>query len=68
MLGDENYGTGVDIWAVGCIMCEIVTGKPLLIGDCQFDMLFRMMELLGTPQESNYVGLTGLPEFRLTFP
>lgn len=33
MLGDDNYGTGVDIWAVGCIMAECLTGRPLLSGD-----------------------------------
>lgn len=29
MLGDDNYGTGVDIWAVGCIMAECLNGRPL---------------------------------------
>ena len=33
MLGDENYGTGVDIWAIGLIMCECLTGNPLFMGE-----------------------------------
>ncbi|CAD8097012.1 unnamed protein product [Paramecium sonneborni] len=68
MLGDDNYGTGVDIWAVGCIMAECLTGKPLLPGDSQVDMLFKMMELLGTPNDSTYIGLSKLPHFKITFP
>ncbi|CAD8180828.1 unnamed protein product [Paramecium pentaurelia] len=68
MLGDDNYGTGVDIWAVGCIMAECLIGRPLLAGDSQVDMLFRMMELLGTPTDNSYVGLSKLPHFKVTFP
>lgn len=76
MLGDDNYGTGVDIWAVGCILAECLNGHPLFTGDSQIDMLFKMMEvintikeqLLGTPCDQNYVGLSKLPYFKLTFP
>ncbi|CAD8191035.1 unnamed protein product [Paramecium pentaurelia] len=68
MLGDDNYGTGVDIWAVGCIMAECLIGRPLLAGDSQVDMLFKMMELLGTPTDNSYVGLSKLPHFKVTFP
>jgi serine/threonine protein kinase len=49
MFGDDNYGTGVDIWAVGCIMAEILTNKPLLAGDCQIDMLFKIMQVVLVP-------------------
>ncbi|KAF0896368.1 hypothetical protein E2562_021899 [Oryza meyeriana var. granulata] len=27
--GDQNYGMAVDIWALGCIMGELLTGVPL---------------------------------------
>ncbi len=33
MLGDENYSITIDIWAVGCIMGEIINLKPLFLGD-----------------------------------
>lgn len=46
MLGDDNYGTGVDIWAVGCILAECLNGRPLFTGDSQIDMLFKMMEVI----------------------
>lgn len=45
MLGDEHYGTGVDIWAVGCIMAECLNRRPLFPGDSQIDMLFKIMEV-----------------------
>ncbi|CAD8147291.1 unnamed protein product [Paramecium octaurelia] len=68
MLGDDNYGTAVDIWAVGCIMAECLTGAPLFQGDSQVDMLFKIMKLLGTPTDETYFGLSRLPDFTLNFP
>lgn len=45
MLGDDNYGTGIDIWGVGCIMAEMLNNQPLFMGDSQVDMLFKMMQV-----------------------
>lgn len=30
LLGDVNYDKGVDIWAIGCIMGELIDGQPIL--------------------------------------
>ena len=32
LLGQGSYGQAVDMWAVGCIMAEIVDGRPLFPG------------------------------------
>ena len=45
MLGDDSYGTGLDIWSTGCIMAEMVTSKPLFPGDSQIDTLFKIMKV-----------------------
>jgi serine/threonine protein kinase len=29
LLGEERYSTPLDMWAVGCIMAELLSGKPL---------------------------------------
>lgn len=31
-LGAERYGTEIDMWSAGCIMFELLTGKPLFPG------------------------------------
>ena len=46
MLGDDSYGTGLDIWSTGCIMAEMVTSKPLFPGDSQIDTLFKIMKVV----------------------
>lgn len=37
LLGSVEYSTPVDIWALGCIFCELVTKKPLFTGDSEID-------------------------------
>lgn len=42
LLVSENlpYGKEVDIWAIGCIMGELMDGQPLFPGDSEVDQLF----------------------------
>lgn len=58
MLGDDNYSISVDMWAVGCIFAELLTKKPFFQGDSQVDQLFKIFNILGTPSESNWQGLS----------
>jgi cyclin-dependent kinase-like len=37
----------VDIWAIGCIACEIITGKPLFPGNSDLDQLHKIILSLG---------------------
>lgn len=32
LLGNEQYNSMIDIWSIGCIFAEMVTGKPLFKG------------------------------------
>lgn len=47
LVGDTEYGKPVDIWAVGCIFAEILTGQPLFPGDSDIDQLYRIMKSCG---------------------
>lgn len=33
LVGDVEYGKGVDVWAVGCIFAEVSNGMPLFPGE-----------------------------------
>ena len=51
MLNWMNYHQTVDIWSVGCIMAEMLTGKPLFPGNDTIDQLTRILGLCGSPNE-----------------
>ena len=34
LYGADRYGPEVDIWSIGCIFAELLTGKPLFPGAC----------------------------------
>lgn len=40
------------MWAVGCIMCELIDGNPLFPGETELDQLFLIQKTFGPlPQE-----------------
>jgi cyclin-dependent kinase-like len=47
LVGDEEYSTPVDVWAVGCLFGEISNGMPLFPGESDLDQLYHMMKCLG---------------------
>ncbi|KAF6020572.1 MAPK14 [Bugula neritina] len=49
MLNWMHYNRTVDIWSVGCIMAELMTGKTLFPGNDHIDQLHKIMKLVGTP-------------------
>lgn len=47
LVGDLNYGKAVDVWAVGCLLFEMITADPLFPGDSDIDQLFHIIKTLG---------------------
>ena len=41
------YCREVDIWAIGCLYAEMLTGDPLFPGESDIDQLFQITKLLG---------------------
>jgi len=72
LVGDTKYGRAVDIWAVGCLLSEMLTGEPLFPGDSDIDQLYHIIRCFGnlTPRHKEvfqrnplFVGMR-LPEVR----
>lgn len=52
VLSASAYTRAIDVWSVGCILCEIVGRKSLFMGKDHLDQIRRIVEVLGTPPES----------------
>ncbi len=44
LVGDRNYGKAVDIWAIGCIFVELLTGEPLFTGETDYETLKQVLQ------------------------
>uniref|UniRef100_A0A673LEG5 Cyclin-dependent kinase 16-like n=1 Tax=Sinocyclocheilus rhinocerous TaxID=307959 RepID=A0A673LEG5_9TELE len=47
LLGSTDYSTSLDIWGVGCIFYEMITGRPLFPGSTVKDELHLIFRILG---------------------
>lgn len=64
LLGSRNYSTSIDIWSAGCIMAEMLCGKPLFPGKNNEDQLVKIFKLRGTPTEQTWPHVSELPEYK----
>lgn len=58
MLNWMHYNQTVDVWSVGCIMAEMLTGKTLFPGTDHIDQLTRILLLCGTPSQETLNKIT----------
>ncbi|KAM8898178.1 uncharacterized protein AB9W97_009219 isoform 2-T2 [Spinachia spinachia] len=47
LVGDSKYGKPVDVWAVGCLLLEMLTGQPLFPGDSDLDQIDHIVRCFG---------------------
>ncbi|KAI0349995.1 kinase-like protein [Trametes cingulata] len=75
LLGAKHYNKAVDIWAVGCVMAELASLRPIFKGEeakldskknvpFQKDQLLKILEVLGTPSERDWPKIKDLPEYQ----
>ncbi|KAL5343496.1 mitogen-activated protein kinase mpkC [Aspergillus crustosus] len=51
MLTWQRYGNKVDLWSVGCIVAEMLLGRPLFPGTDHINQFWLITELLGNPPD-----------------
>jgi len=51
MLSFQSYTKAIDVWSVGCILAELLGGRPFFKGRDYVDQLNQILHYLGTPNE-----------------
>jgi serine/threonine protein kinase len=42
----------IDMWSVGCVLLEMMTGQPFFVANSSIDHLIEVIKVLGTPTKS----------------
>jgi serine/threonine protein kinase len=65
IFGATDYTTAIDIWSAGCVIAEILLGKPLFPGESAVDQLVEIIKILGTPTRDQILDMNpNYTEFR----
>ncbi|KAJ8618697.1 hypothetical protein MRB53_014883 [Persea americana] len=51
LLGATEYGVAVDLWSTGCILAELLAGRPIMPGRTEVEQLHKIFKLCGSPSE-----------------
>ena len=68
LLGCLEYSTSVDIWSIGCIFAELFMKEPLFNGNYDIDQIYKIFQIKGTPNTSDWPDFINLPNYKKTFP
>eukprot|EP00727_Mastigamoeba_balamuthi_P009375 m51a1_g506 putative cmgc rck mak protein kinase (937) ;mRNA; f:291979-295742 len=69
LLHTNTYNSPIDIWAMGAIMAELYTLRPLFPGQNETDQIFKVCSVLGAPTAATWPeGLRLAASMGLKFP
>ncbi|KNC51084.1 CMGC/MAPK/ERK7 protein kinase [Thecamonas trahens ATCC 50062] len=57
LLGCPKYTVGIDLWSLGCIIGELLVGKPLFPGSSTLNQLERIFNLIGRPSDEDLASI-----------
>ncbi|KAG6907772.1 Mitogen-activated protein kinase 2 [Tephrocybe rancida] len=58
MLTFKEYTRAIDMWSVGCVLAEMLSGKPLFPGRDYHHQLSLILDILGTPSIDDFYAIT----------
>lgn len=61
--GDFYYTNKIDIWSIGCVFAELITGQTLFKGSNELSTLSKIIDIIGCPTEENWPGVSELPNY-----
>ncbi|XP_038973552.1 cyclin-dependent kinase F-4-like isoform X2 [Phoenix dactylifera] len=69
LLQSSVYGSAVDMWAMGAIMAELFSLRPLFPGSSEVDEVYKICSIIGTPNQCTWAeGLQLADAIKFRFP
>eukprot|EP00268_Persea_americana_P063251 TRINITY_DN818_c3_g1_i4.p1 TRINITY_DN818_c3_g1~~TRINITY_DN818_c3_g1_i4.p1 ORF type:complete len:443 (-),score=87.81 TRINITY_DN818_c3_g1_i4:792-2120(-) len=69
LLQSSVYGSSIDMWAMGAIMAELFTLRPLFPGSSQADEIYKICSVIGSPNRNSWAeGLELANVLKYQFP
>jgi glycogen synthase kinase 3 beta len=68
IFGNMDYDSSIDIWSFGCVLAEMLLGKPLFQGDSTVDQLLQIIKILGVPDAEQLSYLNKNNTLKYEFP
>ena len=62
IFGSTNYTCQIDVWSMGCVITELVLGRPIFPGATTSDQLVEIIRILGTPTKDDICSMN--PHFK----
>jgi len=67
LVGSQYYDETIDIWGAGCVIAEMLLGKPLFESKNEIGVLNKIFEMLGSPNVINKFKKEEEKKFNLKF-
>lgn len=68
VLLQSGYDVGIDLWSLGCIIGELATGRPLFVESCEYGLLMKIFQTLGTPTKDQWAVLATANNYSPKWP
>ncbi|KAF9626127.1 hypothetical protein IFM89_030974 [Coptis chinensis] len=69
LLQSSTYNSAVDMWAMGAIMAELFTLRPLFPGSSEADEIYKICSVIGSPNQNSWAdGLQLASMIKYQFP
>jgi len=62
IFGSTDYTCQIDVWSMGCVIAELVLGRPMFPGATTSDQLVEIIRILGTPTKDDICSMN--PHFK----
>ncbi|NXK26906.1 MK15 kinase, partial [Arenaria interpres] len=57
LLSSQSYTKGVDMWSIGCILGELLLGKPLFPGTSTMNQIEQILRVIPAPSSEDILGM-----------